>query len=65
MTSLLGVFVELERDLIVQRISEGRAKADGKHMGRPKTLGDKERKRIRELAVNLRKCQYEQVFRNR
>jgi len=51
MTSLLGVFAELERDLIVQRTSEGRAKAeaDGKHMGRPKTISDKDRKRIREL----------------
>lgn len=51
MVSLLGVFAELERDLITQRTAEGRekAKADGKHMGRPKTISDKDREQIRNL----------------
>ena len=59
MTSLLGVFAELERDLIVQRTSEGRAKAkaDGKHMGRPKTINDKERQLIREAVASKTKSQ--------
>jgi DNA invertase Pin-like site-specific DNA recombinase len=57
MTSLLGVFAELERDLIIQRTSEGRAKAkaNGKHMGRPKTISDKDRKRIRQLVSSKSK----------
>lgn len=36
--NMLGSFAQFERDLIVQRTTEGRerAKAQGKHMGRPK-----------------------------
>lgn len=50
MTSLLGVFAELERDLIIQRTSEGRerAKSAGQHMGRPKTISDSDRQYIKD-----------------
>jgi DNA invertase Pin-like site-specific DNA recombinase len=47
--SLIGVFAQLERDLIVSRTSEGRAAAAaaGKHMGRPKQISDNDRAKIR------------------
>jgi DNA invertase Pin-like site-specific DNA recombinase len=47
--ALLGVFGELERDLIVGRTTEGRerAKAQGKHMGRPPQIGIEARAKIR------------------
>ena len=55
MVSLIGVFAQLERDLIFDRTSEGReiARNKGKHMGRPKTISDEKRKQIRtELKSN-------------
>ncbi|WP_319380057.1 recombinase family protein [Thiomicrorhabdus sp.] len=57
MVSLLGVFAELERDLIVQRTTEGRERAQkaGKHMGRPQQISDKDRKLIRQLVASKAK----------
>lgn len=48
--SLLGTFAQLERDLIVTRTSEGRdaAKKAGKHLGRIKTISEKNRISIRQ-----------------
>lgn len=48
MINLCGTFAQLERDLILDRTSEGRerAKAKGTHMGRPPALSDKEIKDI-------------------
>jgi DNA invertase Pin-like site-specific DNA recombinase len=44
MFQMMGVFAELERALIQERVRAGmaRAKAEGKHVGRPRTTGDKE-----------------------
>jgi DNA invertase Pin-like site-specific DNA recombinase len=49
--ALLGTFAQLERDIIVARTQEGRdrAVAAGKHIGRNKTINDKDRKRIRTM----------------
>ncbi|NQY38026.1 MAG: recombinase family protein [Alteromonadaceae bacterium] len=51
--SLIGVFAELERDLIVSRTSEGRAAAAlaGKHMGRTKQIPDEDRAKIRKVLL--------------
>jgi DNA invertase Pin-like site-specific DNA recombinase len=50
MFQLLGVFAELERSITIERINAGiaRARAAGKHCGRPRVSKDVER-RIREL----------------
>jgi DNA invertase Pin-like site-specific DNA recombinase len=44
MFQMMGVFAELERALIQERVKAGmaRAKAQGKHVGRPRTSGEKE-----------------------
>lgn len=44
MFNILGSFAQFERDLIVERTTEGRerAKAQGKHMGRPASSSDKD-----------------------
>ena len=44
MFQIMGVFAELERALIQERVKAGmaRAKVQGKHVGRPRTTGDKE-----------------------
>ena len=44
MFNMLGSFAQFERSLIVERTSEGRerAKAEGKHMGRPASSSDKD-----------------------
>ncbi|MAJ69373.1 MAG: recombinase family protein [Alteromonadaceae bacterium TMED7] len=54
MVSLIGVFAQLERDLIFDRTSEGRerAKAEGKHMGRPPKLSTDERISIRKSLIS-------------
>lgn len=55
MINLCGTFAQLERDLILDRTSEGRAraKAAGKHMGRPPGLTDKQIKDVyRRLRAN-------------
>ena len=43
MFQMMGVFAELERTLIQERVKAGmvRAKAQGKHVGRPRITGDK------------------------
>lgn len=46
--SLIGVFSQLERDLIIARTSEGRATAAGKHMGRLPKISDEDRVKIRK-----------------
>jgi len=48
--ALIGVFSQLERDLIIVRTSEGRAAAAlaGKHMGRPALISDEDRAKIRK-----------------
>lgn len=44
MVNLLATFAQLERDLIADRTSEGqqRAKAAGKHVGRPSKLSEQD-----------------------
>ncbi len=52
--SLIGVFAQLERDLIVARTSEGRAAAiaSGKHMGRPFQISTEDRAKICKALAN-------------
>lgn len=54
MFNMLGSFAQFERDLIVDRTTEGRirAKAQGKHMGRPASSNDKEISRAIDLMKN-------------
>jgi DNA invertase Pin-like site-specific DNA recombinase len=49
MVNLIGTFAQLERDLIISRTQEGRAAAikAGKHLGRPQTISDQERIKIK------------------
>lgn len=47
MVHLLGMFAELERNLIVERTQEGKA-ASGNMGGRPRKLSDKQRGEIRQ-----------------
>jgi len=51
---IMGVFAEFERSMIQERIHAGlrRAKADGKTLGRPKTLTPKQAARIRALRAD-------------
>lgn len=51
---LLGVFAELEREMIVARVNDGldRAKKNGKRLGRPS--GSKDRKRRRLSGYHVR-----------
>ncbi len=53
--NLISTFAQLERDLIVSRTSEGRerAKKEGKHMGRPKTIDDATRKKIKASKMGV------------
>lgn len=48
--NLIGTFAQLERDIIASRTSEGRerAKAMGKHMGRPAQIAQADRVKIRK-----------------
>lgn len=48
--SLLSAFAQLERDMIIERTKEGRlrAQAEGKSLGRRKTISDADRKIIRK-----------------
>ena len=50
---MAGVFAEFERSVIVERIHAGlaRARAQGKHMGRPSTLTPATQDQIRRLAA--------------
>lgn len=54
MVNLLGVFAQLERDLIADRTSEGqqRAKALGKHIGRPSKLSPADVKQIKKALAD-------------
>ena len=54
--NILGSFAQFERDLIVERTTEGRerAKAQGKHMGRPASSSEREIEKAIEL-MNDRK----------
>ena len=51
---LLGVFAELEREMIVARVNDGlrRARSNGKTLGRP--AGSKDKKRRRRSGYQLR-----------
>ncbi|MCA2969298.1 MAG: recombinase family protein [Acidobacteriaceae bacterium] len=46
---ILGAVADMERDLIVERTQAGqaRARAEGKHMGRPSKLTDQQREELR------------------
>jgi DNA invertase Pin-like site-specific DNA recombinase len=48
--NLIATFAQLERDIIASRTSEGRsrAKAMGKHMGRPAQIAQVDRVKIRK-----------------
>lgn len=52
--NILGSFAQFERDLIVERTTEGRkrAKEAGKHMGRPASSSEKEIQKAIELYKN-------------
>lgn len=52
--ALLGGFAELERDLIISRTAEGRerARAQGKHLGRPAKVTAEERREITKQIAN-------------
>lgn len=52
--NVLGSFAQFERDLIVERTTEGRekAKAAGKHMGRPASSSEKDIKKAIEMYRN-------------
>lgn len=52
--NVLGSFAQFERDLIVERTSEGRARAvaQGKHMGRPASSSEKDIERAIDLMNN-------------
>ena len=49
---MLGIFAEFERAIIVERVRAGsaRAKAEGKHLGRPRINGETERAILAALA---------------
>jgi DNA invertase Pin-like site-specific DNA recombinase len=54
----MGVFAELERALIQERVKAGiaHAKAEGKHVGRPRTTGEKREVLLRALRAAARKA---------
>lgn len=54
MFNILGSFAQFERDLIVERTTEGRerAKASGKHMGRPSSSSEKDLRKAIDLYRN-------------
>lgn len=54
MFNILGSFAQFERDLIVERTTEGRerAKQQGKHMGRPASSSDKDMRKALKLYRN-------------
>jgi DNA invertase Pin-like site-specific DNA recombinase len=56
---VVAVFAELNKSLIIKNTTEGREYAitQGKHMGRPKTISDKDRERIRKLVKSKQKSQ--------
>lgn len=56
---VIAVFAELNKSLIVKNTTEGRERAiaQGKHMGRPKTILDSDRQKIRKLVKSNQKSQ--------
>jgi DNA invertase Pin-like site-specific DNA recombinase len=56
---VIAVFAELNKSLIIKNTTEGRkhAIAQGKHMGRPKIISDKDREKIRKLVKTSKKSQ--------
>jgi putative DNA-invertase from lambdoid prophage Rac len=50
---MLSARAELERDLLIERTNAGiaRAKAEGKHIGRPFALSDKQRVQVQQALV--------------
>jgi len=54
---VIAVFAELNKSLIIKNTSEGRERAiaQGKHMGRPKTISDSDREKIRNLIKSKQK----------
>lgn len=61
--ALIGVFSQLERDLIIARTSEGRvaARLAGKHMGRSKQISDEDRAKIRKVLLSKKSSISEQA----
>ena len=56
---VIAVFAELNKSLIIKNTTEGRERAiaQGKHMGRPKTISDSDREKIRKLFQTKQKSQ--------
>jgi DNA invertase Pin-like site-specific DNA recombinase len=56
---VIAVFAELNKSLIIKNTTEGRERAiaQGKHMGRPKTISDTDREKIRKLVQSKQKSQ--------
>ncbi|NTB99092.1 recombinase family protein [Agrobacterium tumefaciens] len=54
MLNVIGAFAQFERDLLIERTKAGldRAKAQGKTLGRPKSLTDKQKEAIRRALAN-------------
>tara|TARA_R110000751_G_scaffold92341_1_gene180772 strand:+ start:379 stop:708 length:330 start_codon:yes stop_codon:yes gene_type:complete len=59
--AVLHVFAELNKSLIIKNTTEGRERAiaQGKHMGRPETISDSDREKIRRLVQSKQKSQYQ------
>lgn len=56
---VIAAFAELNKNLIIKNTREGRERAiaEGKHMGRPKTIPDRDREKIRQLIQSKQKSQ--------
>jgi len=56
---VIAVFAELNKSLIIKNTAEGRERAiaQGRHMGRPKTISDSDREKIRKLVQTKQKSQ--------
>jgi len=54
MLGMCAVFAEFERDMLIERVNAGlaRARAQGKKLGRPTTITGRTERRIRELAAS-------------
>ena len=56
---VIAAFAELNKSLIIKNTTEGRERAiaDGKHMGRPKSIPDRDREKISNLVQSKQKSQ--------
>jgi DNA invertase Pin-like site-specific DNA recombinase len=56
---VIAAFAELNKSLIIKNTTEGRERAiaQGKHMGRPKTIPESDREKIRKLVKSKQKSQ--------